>query len=332
MIDPVHGRARPGREGGEGQRVLGVLAGFVTIAVVIAVGAALAQWRILDGSGQRTLVQLSFFVASPCLMVTVLGDTDVSDVFSITLIASVGCVLVSAAIWIVLARLVWRRSLGDIVIGTFASSYVNAGNLGLPIAVYALGNATYIVPMLLTQMLILQPAGLMLLDLAADGRRDLSRRAWLVAMLTRPLRNPLTVGALVGLLLSITGFELPRLIADPLELIAGMAIPGMLLAYGVSLRTGPRPGAGEQGIQVATIVVLKLLVQPLVAILIAKYALGLEGHAVFAVAVVAGLPTAQNVFTHAFRYQRAVILARDVIFLTTILAVPALIVIAALLT
>lgn len=311
--------------------MLGVLAGFVTIAVVIAVGAALAQWRILDTAGQRTLIQLSFFVASPCLMVTVLGDTDVSEVFSVNLVASIGCVFVSAAAWIGLARLVWRRNLGDTVIGTFASSYVNAGNLGLPIAAYALGNVAYIVPMLLTQMLILQPIGLMLLDLAADGNRDLSRRDWLVSMLTRPFRNPLTVGALVGLVLSITGFELPRLVADPLELIAGMAIPGMLLAYGVSLRMGPRPGSGEQSIQVAAVVALKLVVQPLVAVLIAKYALGLDGHDVFAVAVVAGLPTAQNVFTHAVRYQRAVILARDAIFLTTILSVPALVVIAALL-
>ena len=311
--------------------MLGVLAGFVTIAAVIGVGAALAQWRILDEGGQRTLIQLSFFVASPCLMVTVLGDTDVSHVFSANLVASIGSVLVSAVVWIGLARLVWRRNLGDTVIGTFASCYVNAGNLGLPITAYALGNVGYIVPMLLTQMLVLQPIGLMLLDLASGAGRDISRRDWLVSMLTRPFRNPPAVGALAGLLLSITGFELPRLVADPLELIAGMAIPGMLLAYGVSLRMGPRPGSGEQSSQVATIVALKLVVQPLVAILIAKFALGLEGQDVFAVAVVAGLPTAQNVFTHAVRYQRAVILARDAIILTTILAVPALIVIAALL-
>ena len=312
--------------------MLGVLTGFATIAVVIAVGAALAHWRILDIAGQRTLIQISFFVASPCLMVTVLGGTDVSEVFSVNLVASVGCVLVSAATWVGLARLVWRRNLGDTVIGAFASSYVNAGNLGLPIAAYALGNVAYIVPMLLTQMLVLQPLGLILLDLAADGNRDLSRRDWLVAMLTRPFRNPLTVGALVGLVLSITGIELPRLVADPLELIAGMAIPGMLLAYGVSLRMGPRPGSGEQRVQVAAAVALKLVVQPLAAVLIAKYALGLDGHGVFAVAVVAGLPTAQNVFTHAIRYQRAVTLARDTIFLTTILSIPMLIAIAALLT
>ena len=47
--------------------------------------------------------------------------------------------------------------------------------------------------------------------------------------------------------------------------------------------------------------------------------------------VIAALPTAQNVFTHAVRYNQGVVLARDAIFLSTVLAVPALILIAALL-
>ena len=148
--------------------MLGVLAGFVTIGAVIGLGALLAHWRILDVNGQKTLVRLSFFVASPALIVTVLADTDVSQIFSANLVASIGSVVVAAAVWLVLARLVWRRSVGDTVIGAFGSAYVNAGNLGLPIAAYALGNASLIVPMLLTQMLILQPAGLMALDLATS--------------------------------------------------------------------------------------------------------------------------------------------------------------------
>jgi malonate transporter len=311
--------------------MLGVLAGFVTIGAVIGLGALLAQWRILDADGQRTLIRLSFFVASPALMVTVLSGTDVNQIFSANLIASIGSVVAAAVIWVLFARLLWKRSVGDTVIGTFASSYVNAGNLGLPIAAYALGNASLVAPMLLIQLLILQPAGLMALDLTTSKTRDLSRRAWVGYMLTRPFRNPLTVGSLVGLLLSLTGAEIPTLIADPLQLVANMAVPGMLLAYGVSLRLGPRPGAGESPVQVATVVVLKNAVQPLVAFLIARYAVGLAPADVFAVTVIAALPTAQNVFTHAVRYNRGVLLARDAIFVSTILAVPGLIVIAALL-
>ena len=43
-----------------------------------------------------------------------------------------------------------------------------------------------------------------------------------------------------------------------------------------------------------------------------------------------GLPAAQNIFVNAVRYQRAVVLARDVVFLTTIASIPSIMVIAAL--
>ena len=51
----------------------------------------------------------------------------------------------------------------------------------------------------------------------------------------------------------------------------------------------------------------------------------------FAVVVLAGLPTAQNIFVYAQRYQRGVVLARDTVLLTTIGSVPILVAVAALL-
>ncbi|MDF2745992.1 MAG: putative family transporter [Propionibacteriaceae bacterium] len=310
----------------------GVLAGFVTIGAVIGLGILLAHIRILDEASQRMLVRLAFFVASPALMITVLGEADISRIFSATLVASVSSVFVAASAYLLLARLVWRRTAGETVIGTFASAYVNAGNLGLPIAAYVLGDASLIAPMLLTQLLVLQPVGLALLDLLTSrGRAFTTGRQQVLRILSRIVRNPLTIGSLLGLLLSISGLRLPPVIADPLHLVGGMAVPAMLLAYGVSLRLGPLPGAGEPPVQVATIVALKLLLQPACAYAVAKL-LGLEGLDVLAVTVIAALPTAQNVFTHAVRYNTGVILARDTIFISTLASVPVLIVIAGLLT
>ena len=105
----------------------------------------------------------------------------------------------------------------------------------------------------------------------------------------------------------------------------------MLIAYGISLRLGPRPGAGEPAVQIGTIVSLKLLLQPAVAYLLGRFAVGLDGLDLLAVTVVAALPTAQNVFTHAVRYRRAEILARDSSVISTLLSVPVLLVIAAVL-
>jgi len=309
-----------------------VLAGFTTIAVVIAVGFLLAHTRILDVDSQGMLARLAFYVASPALMVTVLGRTDVSQLFSANLVASLGSVLVTATVAVLLARLVWRRTASDTVIATFSASYVNAGNLGLPIAAYVLGDVSLIAPMLLAQLMVLQPLGLAVLDSTVHvADPDQSRGRRLLGRIGQPLRNPLMLGSLAGLLLSVSGLTLPRVVLDPLTLIGGMAVPAMLIAYGISLRLGPRPGSGEPAVQIGTIVALKLVLQPAVAYLIGRFAVGLDGLDLLAVTVVAALPTAQNVFTHAVRYRRAEILARDSIFISTLLSVPVLLVIAGVL-
>ncbi len=307
--------------------MIGVAEGFVTIGLVIGVGFLLGRFSILTAPSQQVLARLAFYVASPALMITVLGGTDLSAIFSANLVASIGSVVVVAVLWVVMARLVWRRNASDTAIGSFCAGYVNAGNLGLPIAGYVLGDVSLVAPMLLTQLILLQPAGLAVLDVVTSTRKISTAR-----LLTRPLRTPLTVGSVLGVLISAFDVRLPELVTAPLTLLGNLAIPAMLIAYGVSLYFGPRPGAGEAPVQLAFLVALKNVVQPLVAFLIARYALGLDAEAVFAVTLIAALPTAQNVFTHAVRYQRGIVLARDCVFVTTLVSVPAIVVIAALLS
>lgn len=316
---------------GEGRGLVGgVLQGFLTLVIVIGVGFLIAHFKIAGASAQQLLARIAFFVASPALMLTVLADTDVRQIFSTNLIASIACVAVSAGLYVLAARLVFKRTASDTVIGTFCSCYVNAGNLGLPMAVYALGSASWIVPMLLIQLVLLQPLGLAVLDMTTAENTGTGRR-WL-RLISQPFRNPLMLGSLAGLLLSLFRIRLPAVLNDPLHMIGAMAIPAMLIAYGISLRLGPLPGKGEPKVQIGYILLLKLVVQPLVGFLIARFVLDLDPQAVLAVTVVAALPTAQNVFTHSVRYQRGEILARDSIFLTTVLSLPVLVVIAALLS
>jgi predicted permease len=306
--------------------VEGVFEGFATIILVIALGALLAQLRVLDLGAQVVLSRLAFFVASPALLVTVLADTDVTEVFSGNLAASFAGVVVAAGLYVASARLLLRRELAETVIGALCSAYVNAGNLGLPIASYVLGDVALVAPVLLMQLLVLQPLALAVLDHAVStGPVRVGR------LLTQPLRTPLTVGSLVGLGLALTGVDLPPAVHDPLALVGGMAVPAMLIAYGISLRLGPRPGHGSTPGELVWIGALKLVAQPTAAYATGLL-LGLDDAALLAVTVLSALPTAQNIFVHATRYDRGVVLARDAIFLTTVLSVPAIFVITALLT
>jgi hypothetical protein len=304
--------------------VTGVFEGFATIGILIALGILLAHLRIIDEAGQRTLSTLAFFVASPALLVTVLESSDLGDVFSGALVATIAAVVVTAAVFVVVA-VVRGEPLGETVVGTLCSAYVNAGNLGLPIAAYVLGDPALVAPVLLMQLLVLQPLALVVLDVDASA----TRLSWRTIVL-RPLKNPITIGSFLGLVLAVTGTSLPATVHDPLELVGGMAVPSMLLAYGVSLRLGPLPGRGVPAGRLGLVVGLKQVVQPLVAYLVGRFVMDLDPSALLAVTVLSALPTAQNVFVVASRYERAQLLARDAIFVSTLASVPTVIVITAL--
>jgi predicted permease len=96
--------------------------------------------------------------------------------------------------------------------------------------------------------------------------------------------------------------------------------------------SGSRPlqaGEGRPDIVIAT--VLKLVVMPLTAWLFGAFVFDLDRDQLFVAVVLAGLPSAQNVFNYAQRYQTGVLVARDTVLVTTVASVPVLVVVAGLL-
>lgn len=290
--------------------------GYVTIVCLIGVGMLLAHLRVIDAAGQRTLQTVAYFVASPALLVIVLAEADLRTLFSGSLVATSAAVVVTCLLYVA-GALLRRQRLGDSVVGALCAVYVNAGNLGLPVAAYVLGDVALVAPTLLLQLLVLQPLALGLLDVQRS-------EAHALRALSRPLANPITVGSAVGLVLALAHRHPPDLIADPLTLIGAMAVPSMLLAYGVGLRLGPLPGRGVSPAELSWVVELKLVSQPLVAYAVGRFVLDLGAHQLLAVTVLAALPTAQNVFVIANRYDRSTLLARDAIFFSTVISAPAI--------
>jgi hypothetical protein len=300
--------------------VIAVLQGFWLIAAVVAVGWLLAHTRLFGATEQKMLARLTFWVGTPALLFLVVADADVRVLFSGFLLATVTAVAVTSAAYLLLARLVLRRPLTHALMGGMGVSYVNSNNLGVPIAMYVLGDAQWAAPIILLQLLFLQPAWLGALDASGAGRVSFARLA------RSPFTNPLTIGSLLGLGVALTGVALPSMVRDPLELVGGLSIPGMLLAFGISLRLSPPPRGKGNLAELALMVVLKLGLMPVVAG-IAAVGLGLSGPEVLAAVVMAALPTAQNVFILAVTYGRGETIARDSVFATTLLAMPAMLLI-----
>ena len=298
--------------------MIAILTGFAVVGVAIATGYVIGRIDLLGETGITVLSRLSFFVLNPFLMVVVLSDADVGMLFSSLLPVSATAAVVVFVIYILIAKLAWRRRWGDTVMGALASGQVNGNNIGIPISTYLLGSAAYAAPIILMQQIALTPITLTVLDAISSGETK-----WWKAI-ARAFRNPLVIGSLLGLTIALTGIEIPEIVWEPLHLVANAAVPVILISFGMSLHgqrvltaTGTRRDA-----LVST--ALKLIVMPVAAYLLGRFAFGLDGHALYVVVVLAALPTAQNLFNYAQRYGQGYTLVRDVIFLTTVGCVPVL--------
>ncbi|MFF0333271.1 AEC family transporter [Streptomyces fimicarius] len=304
----------------------GVLTGFTVIATVIAVGYVLGRRGYLGQDGRAVLTRLAFNVATPALLFTMLADADLSVVLSTRLLVTATAVAATAGVFVVVAGLFLRWEAGRVTIGALCSSYVNAGNLGIPIAVYVLGDASLVAPVLLLQQILVTPLALTVLDLGRPGE-PMS----FVRRLTTPLRNPMAIASLAGVTVAASGRTLPGPLLEPLALIGDMSVPAVLIAFGISLHGGERPGRGEDRGALYLSAGLKTVAQPVVAWAVGAGLFGLRGEALLDVVVIAALPAAQNLFTYASHYRVAERFARESILLSTLLSVPVLIAVAALL-
>ncbi|MER6716222.1 MULTISPECIES: AEC family transporter [unclassified Streptomyces] len=303
----------------------GVLSGFAVIAVVIGVGYLIGRRGYLGDGGREVLTKLAFHVASPALLFTTLARADLSVIFSDRLLVTAMSTAVAAGVFVAVGA-VRGWGVGRTTIGALCSSYVNSGNLGIPIAVYVLGDASLVAPVLLFQLVGVTPVALTILDLARGGEK---RPVW--QRLLTPLRNPIALGSLAGVAASASGVELPGPLMDPLTLIGNMSVPAVLLAFGISLRGSTLPLRGAERAPVLLAVALKSFLQPLAAWALAAGAFGLHGAPLLDVVVTSALPAAQNLFTYASSYRVGEVLAREAILLSTVVAVPVLVVVAAVL-
>lgn len=291
----------------------GVLAGFFIVWSLIAVGWVAGRAGILGPHGRYVLNRATFFIASPALVLVGLLSSDVQEIFSVPMAVAGISGLGTGALLLLVLRVFSERRGTELVVAAISGSVVNGANMGFPIAAYVLGDISHALPVILFQQAVYNPLYLFVLH------QIMEKESLGPAGIARSVAaNPTIIAAAVGLVLSLARVQIPDVVLEPIQSLADMAIPGMLLAYGLSLH-GSRPLAKADGYRglIAVSSGAKLVAMPLIALGIGLL-FGLRGHSLYEVVVMAALPTAQNVYVAAARYRAAENLARDTVLITTI--------------
>ncbi|MFM9379307.1 AEC family transporter [Gordonia sp. VNK21] len=305
----------------------GVISGFTVIFIVVAIGYVLGRTGTLGEHSVPVLSRVVFFVCTPALMIHSLATNDLSVVFSSTLAVAASTAVIVGALYVAIAWFWLRRPIPELVIGGLSSSYVNSVNLGLPIAIFVLDDASFIAPLLLFQIMLYSPLALVTLDFTALPGTE---RSGVWNTIKTPLANPIVVGGLIGLAISLAGWHPPQALLSPLDMLGQASVPLALLTFGLTL-TGVKVFAKGTSPRrdIALAAVLKTALMPAIAYVLARWGFGMTGDHLYAQVVIAALPTAQNVLVYATRYRRGEIIARDSALITTIAAIPVIAIITA---
>lgn len=166
------------------------------------------------------IARLVLTIGTPSLVLSTLSRTEL-DAAAFTSMA-LGCVLVTACM--ALIGIAFSRALRQqwkVLVPAFM--FPNTGNMGLPISLYAFGEhgLALAVAFFLTLSIMQFTVGVALSG-QASSVKDL-------------LRNPIVISLTLALPIIFLDLELPRWLANTVNLLGGMTIPLMLLTLGVSL-------------------------------------------------------------------------------------------------
>lgn len=167
------------------------------------------------------VTKLVFNIGTPALILAALGNAEIdAQSFGQTLLGALIVMGVMAGTSVLMAKVLrkdWKVIISPMM-------YPNTGNMGLPVTLYAFGNAgfAYAITVMVSVTLIQFTFGAIL---ASRGGRPLHTL----------LRTPTIYAILIALGLLLTGATLPRWLANTVDLISGFCIPLMLITLGVSL-------------------------------------------------------------------------------------------------
>ena len=178
-------------------------------------------WKRLNWAYDTRMVTLLVMrVGAPCLVVSSLSRTPVSqDLLEQMLLVTLAMVAATAALAVVavlLARQPLRTYLGPLL-------FPNAGNMGLPICLFAFGDAGLTLALAIFMVLSVLH---FTLGIALVSGRSVFREM---------ISNPIIYSIVLAVIMIYARIELPLWLGNTVQLLSEFTIPLMLLTLGVSL-------------------------------------------------------------------------------------------------
>jgi len=288
---------------------------------IIAAGYLCGRFRVLGPGSSEALNGFVYWVALPALLFHAMAKAPVGEIFHPQFLgAYMGAQIVVWAAASLVHHFAWRGNLAQSGLFGLNGIYGNTGYMGIPLAMIAYGDASFI-PTMITVVVntaFVIGVGVIIIEIALNKGSGAEAVGRFVRAI---LKSPIIMAPFAGIAWSALGLGLWAPVDTFLGIIGPAAGPCALFAIGLFLVGKPvAEGFGE----VAWMTVLKLCVNPLVAWGLIVAVFPMEPLWAAVCILMSALPIGAGSFVLASQYGIYTARTSSATLLTTVLAIVSL--------
>ena len=280
-------------------------------ALVIFLIGFIAQKVI--GFDIKSISAMSLYILSPCLAFRTFYTNNLTLDYVYIMIAALLLSFTLLIITYIVAKIT-RANQSESSALMLSSVFMNSGNYGAPVVLFALGPAgfDYAVILMVLHSLLMNTLGIFFA--ALGGQEGGGHKQALHSV----VRMPVLYAAILGMFCHWIGLELSAPFQDALELVANATIPIIMLVLGMQLAVISRKRVIYRFVIGASII--RMVASPLIAVLILSF-LPLNDLAKTVFIIQAAMPAAANTTMLALQYDTEPDLVSFTTLVTTILSI-----------
>ncbi|MGY6530867.1 MAG: AEC family transporter [Cyanobacterium sp.] len=280
-----------------------ILSAVLPVGLIIFIGYIAGQKLNLD---QSSLCKLSIYVLAPALVADSLYRNTVSGRSVLLIILSYGLIslIIYGLIWLFTFILKIEKEDRQSIFAVILCP--NNGNMGLPLATFALGNEG-----LDRAIIYMIGSSIFLFGMlpAILSNRGIKKGA------TLTLKLPLIWAMIFGGILNISGIELPFNLDRSMELLGVSEIPLALIILGMQLGQTKFVVTGKEFL----LPLIKLTIPPLIAVGVGKV-MGLEEIDLQVLVLQTAMPTAVNTLVMVKQFGGNATIVAQTIIISTVMS------------
>lgn len=282
----------------------------VPVFMVILIGYLLKKVHILNEEFITPCNKFNFKVTLPLLLFEQISTTDIIHSFDLKFILY--CAIVTTicfwSLWYLTRKFVKEKAArGAFVQASFRGS---AAVLGIAFIMNLYGNAGMAPMMIIGAVPLYNIYSVIVLSFESKDANAHSLKTTLINV----IKNPIIIGILAGIIVSLLQIDFPEMIDKTIHNFAVIASPLALVTIGAAFK-GKEAIAKLKLTSIASII--KLVIQPAIFIPIAYY-LGFRNSEMIAILIMLGAPTTASCYIMAQQMKNDEVLTSSIVVMTTL--------------